>query len=262
MPRRRRDRPTEDEYPEWMLIENRCDLFGDIERNHYQVAALQMRTQFEQSPVWLGLTAGYRTWDDEYYAEKGDRLFARDAPPELCIKPFKSIVNKSYRWNVVDNPNWPNQPDGGWVEPENWLARFNDVVRTSLTVRFLDGVGHVADRLHELCETEKAEKHSRFQARDDGYYAHHFSIGASFSVLAKNWQRESFTSFVEVQITTQMKEVLRGLLHRVYDRRRTQGGLPEGWEWDYRGIEFGTNYLGHVLHYIEGMIMTVREQEV
>ncbi len=33
------------------------------------------------------------------------------------------------------------------------------------------------------------------------------------------------------------------------------------WQWDYKGDEFATNYLGHILHYVEGMIMDVRERD-
>lgn len=34
------------------------------------------------------------------------------------------------------------------------------------------------------------------------------------------------------------------------------------WQWDYESDEFIPNYLGHILHYIEGMIMEVRKREV
>ena len=259
--RRRRDKPTFDNYTEWMLREQGVDLIGGVERRHYDVASSQMCDQFEQSPVWQGIGAAYRDWDDEYYARTGHHLYPHGELPGLLVKPFDSVVDKSYRWNIANNANWPEPPDDGWVLPENWLARFNDVVRTCFVVNFLDGVAYLSGRLQGLCEQERVHGESRFVASDDGYYAHHLSVNSSFSVVTKSWRPETLKSQVELQITTQIKAAITLLLHHVYDRRRTEGGLPEGWQWDYESKEFGTNYLGHVLHYMEGMIMNVREQE-
>ncbi len=33
------------------------------------------------------------------------------------------------------------------------------------------------------------------------------------------------------------------------------------WQWDYKCDEFLPNYLGHIIHYIEGMIMEVRDRK-
>lgn len=44
--------------------------------------------------------------------------------------------------------------------------------------------------------------------------------------------------------------------------RREAAPVPSdvAWQWQYRGDQFVPNYLGHILHYIEGMIMEVRER--
>ena len=33
------------------------------------------------------------------------------------------------------------------------------------------------------------------------------------------------------------------------------------WQWDYKSDEFSANYLGHILHYVEGMIVEIREKQ-
>ena len=33
------------------------------------------------------------------------------------------------------------------------------------------------------------------------------------------------------------------------------------WQWNYKGDEFTANYLGHILHYVEGMIMEIRDKQ-
>ena len=67
----------------------------------------------------------------------------------------------------------------------------------------------------------------------------------------------------EIQITTQLKEVMRQLTHGQHqERRQKERPAPdEKWQWDHRSKEFVPNYLGHMLHYLEGMIMQVRDQQ-
>lgn len=33
------------------------------------------------------------------------------------------------------------------------------------------------------------------------------------------------------------------------------------WQSDYRSNEFNVNYLGHIIHYIEGVIINVRDKQ-
>ena len=66
---------------------------------------------------------------------------------------------------------------------------------------------------------------------------------------------------VELQVTTQLQELIRSLLHVHYEKRRKEHeALEEQWQWDYKSDEFATNYLGHILHYVEGMIVEVRDR--
>ena len=67
---------------------------------------------------------------------------------------------------------------------------------------------------------------------------------------------------IEIQITTQLQDVIRKLLHIYYEERRkkiTEDDIK--WQWDYKSDEFVANYLGHILHYVEGMIMDVRSKQ-
>ncbi len=66
---------------------------------------------------------------------------------------------------------------------------------------------------------------------------------------------------VEIQITTQLPEVIRKLMHKYYEEKRSKLNTNTKWQWDYKSNEFSLNYLGHILHYIEGMIMEIREKQ-
>ena len=34
------------------------------------------------------------------------------------------------------------------------------------------------------------------------------------------------------------------------------------WQWDYTNDRFNTNYLGHIVHYVEGMIVQLRDKQM
>ena len=53
------------------------------------------------------------------------------------------------------------------------------------------------------------------------------------------------------------------MLHRYYEENRVNLSNDDIiWQWDYTKPEFTTNYLGHILHYLEGMIMEVRDKKM
>ena len=62
-----------------------------------------------------------------------------------------------------------------------------------------------------------------------------------------------------MQLCTQIQEVLRLLTHDLYRKRRVEPLVPGyRWQWDCESDEFVLNYLGHMLHYADGMIMNSR----
>ena len=76
------------------------------------------------------------------------------------------------------------------------------------------------------------------------------------------WDTERVDVSIEIQITTQLQEVIRKLLHKYYeDRRKRIIEEDIKWQWNYKSDEFIANYLGHILHYVEGMIMEIREKQ-
>ena len=52
-------------------------------------------------------------------------------------------------------------------------------------------------------------------------------------------------------------------MHKYYEEKRGKVSLAveRVWQWDYESDEFIPNYLGHRLHYVEGMIMDIRERD-
>ena len=98
--------------------------------------------------------------------------------------------------------------------------------------------------------------------KDEGYYAAHFYRVNEYEVPGEKYLTQKINGKIELQITTQLQEVIQRLLHEHYEANRKKIVKDDKkWQWRYRGDEFAANYLGHILHYVEGMIMDVRENK-
>ncbi len=231
-------------------------------RTHYESAAAKIKQDFDSSPFWQKLTKNLREYNDEYAVSMGYPLLVnREGLPELKVKPWRSFADKTYRENVVTNANWPEPPQDGWIVPDNWYTRIDDIVRTMIVVKYLDGVKFLVEKLKSLCGREF--DHCDWEAKEEGYYAAHLYIKEEFELPPFGFETVKASVRIEIQITTQIQEVIRKLLHKYYERKRSKVlDVPELiWQWDYESEEFMANYLGHILHYVEGMIMEIRDKE-
>ena len=148
------------------------------------------------------------------------------------------------------------------MTPDNWLVRIDDIVRTTVVVRYMDGV-HVVRRL--ISERLQAlgfdEPTARFKAKSEGYYAMHAYVKLPLPYQVDKWHYRSELITVEIQACTQIQEVLRTLTHPFHvERRAGAHSIMEDWSWREDCPEFVPNYLGHILHYADGMILNVRKR--
>ena len=255
------------EYEAWLN-----DQYGikieDRHRSHYESVTNKIQKDILKSDFWVELRGSLPKFEGQYLAQTGYNLFmpghSPDDPtkaPDWLIKPFDSFFLKTFRKNVLDNDHWPNEPHGGWILPDNWFRRIGDILRTLFVVKYMDGVRFLVDRLSSLWEKHGAQCAAVFEARQEGYYAAHLNGTREFDVPRLTWDTERISVTTEIQITTQLQEVIRRLPHKYYEERRKATTKPAKWQWDHSSDEFVANYLGHILHYVEGMIMEIREKQ-
>ena len=251
------------EYKKWLKEKHKISLDKRIE-NYYKLVTTYIKNELKNSDLWKVLIKNLREYNEEYRLDNKGYVLLLKSPEliELMIKPFDSLVDKSFRKNILNNKNYENPPTEGWVLPDNWLSRINDIVRTTIVVKYLDGVEFIIDKLKYYFKQECRKRcTSHLEAREEGYYAAHLYFNYEFEVPSFDLGTESIEISIEFQITTQLQELIRTLLHKYYGEKRLKS--PEEiskWQWDYKSNEFATNYLGHILHYIEGMIMDIREK--
>lgn len=272
------DKPTFDGYAEWLRDRYDIDLEGGGQQSWYDTITPRLQNQFINSAFWKSLTDHLPAWNDSYSALHNSYDLLRDtSAPAIQVKGYSSVVEKTYRYNILQNHRWPSPPippteeelkiatrpeeAGKWYGPDNWVSLFPDIIRTRLTVKFLDGVPWLADNLARLADEVGTEAQPSFQARPDGYHGVHVLIGHTFEVFDLEKRIEvSVPGLVEVQVKTQIEESIVDLLHTVYERWRLEETPPERWQWDHNSPDFAVNYLGHTLHYLEGMMVVARER--
>ena len=272
------DKPSTIEgYIDWYDDEFADDLNSGSAEQWYDQVAAAGKIELEGSAFWTTLQASLHDWNLTFRAEHDDYpLFETPQPTQIAKKSFESILNKSFRWNVFDNDNWPNPPTRSpstapksedpdredkqcWYGPHNWIDDFPDIFRTRLVAKYFDGVGYFAERVNGLAQqTTPAPPVFGLRASHDGYHAAHLGIYHQLNILDyENSDPVTVRAQLEIQVTTVIQATINEMLHRVYEVWRLNGAPPD-WEWDHRNPAFSVNYLGSTLHYLEGMIVMAR----
>lgn len=252
-----------DEYKDWLKRKHDV-IIDDSIPIYYDSVTMKIKNDFELSLFWTELLKNLNEYSQEYaLRSQGYKLLLSiEPPPVLLIKPFDSFFLKTYRKNVLENNLYPDEPINGWILPNNWYTKITDIVRTMFVVKYLDGVEFFIEKIRELGEIYDKKCNISLEAREEGYYAAHINIIDTFEIPKRNWDTEKIQSIIEIKITTQLQEAIMKMLHNYYEERRKRLKKEDiMWQWNYRSDEFSTNYLGHILHYIEGMIMEIREKQ-
>lgn len=250
-----------DEYKKWLKEKHGIEI-SDRAKTHYISVTSRIKQDFENSKFWIYFNENLKVYEHEYLLISGYPLLMPGFKPNILVKSFESFLLKTFRKNILQNKNWPNEPNGGWILPDNWFIKINDIIRTLFAVKYLDGVEFMINKIKSFCEQNGMLCEAFLEAREEGYYAAHLYMEREFEIPKVTWDTEKINVTIEIQITTQLQETIRILLHKYYDERRKKIKEEDmKWQWNYKGDEFVANYLGHILHYVEGMIMEIREKQ-
>lgn len=229
---------------------------------YYTTVVRQLKNDFEESIFWQKILHELNEINDKYFMAKNVHLLTSVEDPKILTKSLDSLMMKAYRKNILNNNNFPNEPIGGWITPENWFESIKDVVRTTITVKYLDGVQFLVSELEKLTLDHGFYFTSSLEAREEGYYAAHTGIVFPISMPDQSFNPIDKKLNIEIQITTQIQEIIKTLLHKHYEEnRKVLTPQDYKWQWDHKSPEFTSNYLGHIIHYVEGMIVEIRDKE-
>lgn len=227
---------------------------------HYETVTNQVLDSLLKSALWDDITKQIREINARYKIEKSFDLLA--AEPKLIKKPWKSFLEKTYRKNILTNELYPNPPEDGWLMPPRWHFNIKDVVRTSIVIRYLDGIKIILDALTKIGADRDIYCTFDLDARIQGYYAAHFYYKVKCNHYTVDHDDAENEFFLEIQVTTQIKEIIKSLLHNIYKEERLGPSARSLSQlaWDYQHPSFVPAYLAHLLHYVESMIIQARDK--
>jgi len=132
------DKPQNlNEYREWLTNERHIEITNRT-KTYYESVASTAKEKLLETTFWQNLCSNLQNYDESYTIDTSYPLFGQPPQIDILIKPFGSVLDKSFRKNVIQNQNWPNEPTGGWILPDNWHSNLNDILRTMIVVKYLD----------------------------------------------------------------------------------------------------------------------------
>jgi ppGpp synthetase/RelA/SpoT-type nucleotidyltranferase len=253
---------TIEEYKLWMKSTLGHD-YGAKDSNRYLSNTTTIKTALSQHEFITDLEKELPNWAREYRQENRSDLFM--ALPDLTLqtKPYNSAIDKSFRINVLWNEQFPEPPKRGWITPVNVYSRLNDLIRTRFVCKFIDGPKFVTRRLEGFCKARAQQCRAYTQGRDEGYYAHHFYATFQLPILDSGWEFLTEAIRLEIQVTTQLQEILGNLTHPYFEKSRIDPrGPDEAWKWETKSNRFRSAYMCHALHLLEAVIVDLREKAI
>lgn len=250
------------EFMEWSTNDT-CGAFTTHMKAWYGINQANLYTTLSDSHFATELPQCLSAAEREYKERCGADLFAFRRTPKLDWnkKPYESFVEKLFRLNCLENPDFPGPPKGGWCSLAKSFEVVDDIIRTTIIVAYADGPTFLAEKIGELAARLGLKFSLKDHAKDKGYYAQHFYMILPLSVSSPTAADEypELQVPVEIQITTELQGALREITHRLYEQERLQGGLAPDWKTQFRSGRFRAAYMAHSLRFIEAMIVELRE---
>jgi hypothetical protein len=222
---------TLDEYRAWARATIGVDYDQAAVRTRYETNIQSALNTIQKSKFWQTLPATLETANKEHEARTSVDMLMSDEVT-LSTKPYASMIDKSFRENVLRNKSFPNERSGGWVTPDTWYGAFNDLIRSTIVCKFIDGPEILCTALTALARENGLSCSHSPRANERGYYAFHHYTSFSVDVADISWNPQTVDLRLELQLTTQLQEVLRALTHPLYERTRLSSEPKDDkWKW-------------------------------
>jgi ppGpp synthetase/RelA/SpoT-type nucleotidyltranferase len=253
---------TISEYIKWANKTLSVDFNSERSHTIYETNIGNAYSVVSKHPFFANLTETLKQWESNYKRRTKSPLLMNKIEFDLQKKPYRSAIDKSFRKNVLWNKSFPKEPKEGWVTDNNLYNYFNDGLRGTLTCKFIDGPKFLVGKLTELANRYSIPIEWYTQEKDEGYYAYHFYTTFEVAFIDKTWQPQQGLIQVEIQLTTQLQDILRELTHQFYEQRRIESKTRgTSWKWNYKSNQFRASYLSHSLHLLEAYIVQARDDK-
>jgi ppGpp synthetase/RelA/SpoT-type nucleotidyltranferase len=248
------DKPSFEEYLGWHKEQLGDDLASPELSSKFEANITVLHNTVNSHPFMDALAKRLTVLTDSGVFQESSKA------PELVLrkKTFASFANKLFRLNCLWNRSWPKNPREGWITYSTSFGMLDDLIRTMLICRYLDGPERISQEIIAAANDVGLKGDTAPKATDVGYYAWHTYIGMPAQVIVADKVIDISLS-VEFQATTQLQAALRELTHKFYEQDRGAVSTARSQaRWDYRSPRFRAEYLGHTLHLVDAMILELR----
>jgi len=222
----------------WPTLGQNCEQWArDVSAGHFWA---EVRNRL---PEWV---AEYRRTTDSNLL--GDRL------PDFLAKGVHRIRGKVLSKCKRDDAFC--QTALGTSGPP--IPQLNDLVRTRIPCKFLDGVEFLAGRLSDFGKGLGVHLERQWLGSLEGYFAQHVTFQAE--VYYRFGGGATPTSITcEVQVGTDLSTRVWDAEHEIYEGARDTPEEPAEWQWNPKDPRFVARELGHMIHLADGILVQLRD---
>jgi len=138
------------------------------------------------------------------------------------------------------------------------IPQLNDLVRTRISCKFVDGVQFLASRLNDLGKTLGVRTERQWVGSLEGYFAQHVTFQAEVYFRFGGGVTPT-TITCEVQVGTDLSTRVWESAHAIYEGARDTPDEPAEWQWNPKDPRFVARELGHMIHLADGLLMQLRD---
>jgi ppGpp synthetase/RelA/SpoT-type nucleotidyltranferase len=257
-----------EDYKEFLEIYTQSS--SSVLEKYYNDVVSIMASDFEQSKFLNKLNDNLKIYNEVFISKNNFELFEKIENIKIVKKPYDSMIEKCFRRDILEKGalktflehNY-DELENKYIEhtPLNCYSKFEDIIRTRITTKYMDGALFFLEQLKKLINEFELKSDEDYKAQDDGYYALHLNVNYTFEIPDFKRNVIKFDSKVEIQINTSIQNLLIELTHKYYTTGRHRLIKPDiEWQWKYDCDEFTPYYLGHITHYIEGAMVNIRNK--
>ena len=207
-------------------------------------------------PFWTTANNKLTQWRTEYRSLVGSDLLPQPNLPEFVSKSESSIRDKVAKLckHHQDNLSSVVATDGPPI------PKLNDIIRTRVACRYIDGVEFLAKKFVELGKETSCHTELSREGRIEGYFAQHITFEQSV-ILRLAGHSQMATLSCEIQLASELATRIWDASHPLYEDARMQRNAPEEWQWKPNDPRFIANQLGHMIHLADGLLVQLRDTD-
>jgi ppGpp synthetase/RelA/SpoT-type nucleotidyltranferase len=205
-------------------------------------------------PFWKEAERRLEQWRTSYRLETDAALLARAGLRQFDSKSAESIEDKLFRRCTTDKEYLQKAIEKSGPP----IPQIEDLVRTRIPCRYIDGVDFLATKLFDLAAEMHLAPERRRKGSIEGYFAQHILLQQE--VIYRSGGQGTIAKIVcEIQIASDMATHMWEASHPLYEDVRGDRADPEDWQWKPTDPRFLSNQLGHMIHLADGLLVQLRQ---